>query len=63
MSDNKSSWDYEKARNCKQIRIVFNLDDPEEAQAYHFLERYANKSGFIKHLIYEDCVRCAHEQA
>lgn len=63
MSDKKTSWEYEKARNSKQIRLVFNLDDPEEAGSYHFLERYTNKSGFIKHLIYEEYVRCAYEQA
>lgn len=63
MNKRKSSWEYEKVRNTKQIRLVFNLDDPEEAAAYHFLERYSNKSGSIKHLIYEECVRCAYEQA
>ena len=63
MNKKKTSWEYEKVRNSKQIRLVFNLDDPEEATAYHFLERYSNKSGSIKHLIYEECVRCSYEQA
>ncbi len=63
MKDRKTSWEYEKTRNSAQMRIVFNLDDPEEAAAYHFLERYSNKSGFIKDLIYHECVRCAYEQA
>ena len=63
MNKKKTSWEYEKVRNSKQIRLVFNLDDPEEAAAYHFLERYSNKSGSIKHLIYEECVRCSYEQA
>ena len=63
MNKKKSSWTYEKERNSKQIRLVFNLDDPEEAVSYHYLERCANKSGFIKSLIYNEVVRCAYEQA
>ena len=64
MSKEKSSWEYEKARNCKQIRIVFNLDDPEEAVGFHFLERYKpNRTSFIKRLVYDELVRCAYEQA
>ena len=65
MSENKkTSWDYEKARNCKQIRLVFNMDDPVEANVYHFLERYKpNRSSFIKRLVYDELVRSAYEQA
>lgn len=63
MKEKKSSWTYEKERNSKQIRLVFNLDDPEEAVSYHYLERCVNKSRFIKSLIYDEVVRCAYEQA
>ena len=65
MSENrKTSWEYEKARNSKQIRIVFNLDDPIEAQIYHYLERFKpNRTSFIKRLVYEEIVRCVYEQA
>ena len=64
ISDKKTSWEYEKARNSKQIRIVFNLDDPQDAQVYHYLERYKpNRTSFIKRLVYDELVRCAYEQA
>lgn len=65
MSENKkTSWEYEKARNSKQIRIVFNLDDAQDAQIYHYLERYKpNRTSFIKRLVYDELVRCAYEQA
>ena len=63
MNKKKSSWSYEKERNSKQIRLVFNLDDPAEALSYHYLERCNNKSGFIKSLIYDEVVRSAYEQA
>lgn len=64
MSDKKTSWEYEKARNSKQIRIVFNLDDPIDAQVFHYLERYKpNRTSFIKRLVYDELVRCAYEQA
>ena len=64
MQKRKSSWEYEKARNSKQIRIVFNLDDPVDAQIYHYLERYKpNRTGLIKRLVYDELVRCSYEQA
>ena len=65
MSENrKTSWEYEKERNCKQIRIVFNIDDPVDAQIFHFLERYKpNRTSLIKRLVYDELVRCAYEQA
>ncbi len=63
MTQKKTSWTYEKERNSRQIRLVFNLDDPEEALSYHYLERCSNKSGFIKSLIYNEVVRSAYEQA
>lgn len=64
MSDKKTSWEYEKARNSKQIRLVFNMDDPVDAQVFHYLERYKpNRTSFIKKLVYAELVRCAYEQA
>ena len=65
MSENrKTSWEYENARNCKQMRIVFNMDDQVDAQIYHFLDRYKpNRTSFIKRLVYDELVRCAYEQA
>ena len=64
MSDKKTSWEYEKARNSNQIRLVFNLDDPIDAQVFHYLECYKpNRTSFIKKLVYDELVRCAYEQA
>ena len=65
MSENKkTSWEYEKERNCKQMRIVFNMDDPVDAQIYHFLDRFKpNRTSFIKRLVYDELVRCAYERA
>lgn len=65
MSENrKTSWEYEKERNTKQMRLVFNLDDPVDAQIYHYLERYKpNRTSLIKRLVYDELVRCAYEQA
>lgn len=64
MADKKTSWEYEKARNSKQIRIVFNMDDPVDALVFHYLERYKpNRTSFIKRLVYDELVRCAYEQA
>lgn len=65
MSENKkTSWEYEKARNSKQIRLVFNMDDPIDAQVFHYLERYKpNRTSFIKRLVYDELVRCKYEQA
>lgn len=64
MLNKKTSWEYEKARNSKQIRLVFNLDDAIDAQIYHFLERSKpNRTSYIKRLVYDELVRCAYEQA
>ena len=64
MSDKKTSWEYEKARNSKQIRLVFNMDDPIDALVFHYLEHYKpNRTSFIKRLVYDELVRCAYEQA
>ena len=58
---NKTSWEYEKERNSKQIRIVFNLDDTTDALIYHFLNIHKpNRTSLIKRLVYEEMVRCAY---
>ena len=63
MSNKKSSWEYEKARNSKQIRIVFNLDDSTDALIYHFLNIHKpNRTSLIKRLVYDEMVRCAYEE-
>ena len=60
---NKTSWEYEKERNSKQIRIVFNLDDKTDALIYHFLNIHKpNRTSLIKRLVYEEMVRCAYEE-
>lgn len=60
---NKTSWEYEKERNSKQIRIVFNLDDTDDALIYHFLNIHKpNRTSLIKRLVYEEMVRCAYEE-
>ena len=61
MNEKKSSWQYEKERNCKQIRIVFNMDDPIDVLILHFLNTYKpNRTSLIKRLVYEELVRCAY---
>ena len=60
----KSSWEYEKERNSKQIRIVFNLDDPIDGMIYHYLDKFKpNRTSLIKRLVYDEIVRCAYEEA
>lgn len=60
---NKTSWEYEKERNSKQIRIVFNLDDKNDALIYHFLNIHKpNRTSLIKRLVYDEMVRCAYEE-
>ena len=60
---NKTSWEYEKERNSKQIRIVFNLDDSTDALIYHFLNIHKpNRTSLIKRLVYDEMVRCAYEE-
>ena len=61
MRKSKSSWEYEKERNSKQIRIVFNLDDTTDALIYHFLNTFKpNRTSLIKKLVYDEMVRCAY---
>ena len=63
MSKVKSSWEYEKERNSKQIRVVFNMDDITDALIYHFLDKHKpNRTSLIKRLVYEEMVRCAYEE-
>lgn len=60
--DKKSSWEYEKARNTKQIRLVFNMDDVEDARLYHYLEKFKPyRTRLIKRLAYEEMVRWSDE--
>lgn len=60
---NKTSWEYEKERNSKQIRVVFNLDDETDALIYHFLNIHKpNRTSLIKRLVYDEMVRCAYEE-
>lgn len=59
MSRKKSSWEYEKNRNSKQIRIVFNLDDEYDSAIYYFLDhKKPNRTSFIKRLVHDEIVRC-----
>lgn len=59
----KTSWEYEKERNCKQIRIVFNMNDTVDALIFHFLDKHKpNRTSLIKRLVYEELVRCAYEE-
>ena len=61
MSNKKSSWEYEKERNCKQIRIVFNMNDLTDAQIYHFLNTFKpNRTSLIKRLVYDEMMWRAH---
>ena len=60
---NKTSWEYEKERNSKQIRVVFNLDDEIDALIYHFLNIHKpHRTSLIKRLVYEEMVRCAYDE-
>ena len=59
MSRKKSSWEYEKNRNSKQIRIVFNLDDEYDSVIYYFLDqKKPNRTSFIKRLVHDEIVGC-----
>lgn len=63
MKERKSSWEYEKERNSKQIRIVFNLDDPTDGLIYHYLDKFKpNRTSLIKRLVYEEMVRWSDEE-
>lgn len=58
----KTSWDYQKEKNYKQVKLVFNLDDTTDALLYHYLMKFKpNRTSFIKRLVYEEMVRYADE--
>lgn len=59
----KTSWDYQKEKNYKQVKIMFDLDDPTDAVLYHYLQKFKpNRTSLIKRLVYEEMVRwCDHE--
>ena len=58
MSNKKTSWDYQKEKNYKQVKLNFNLDDEIDALIYHYLNRFKpNRTSFIKRLVYEEMVR------
>lgn len=63
MNRKKTSWDYQKEKNYKQVKIMFDLDDPTDAVLYHYLQKFKpNRTGLIKRLVYEEMVRwCDHE--
>ena len=56
----KTSWDYQKNKNYKQVKMTFNLDDPTDSLLYYYLNRFKpNRTSFIKRLVYEEMVRYA----
>ena len=57
-----TSWDYQKKKNYKQVKINFNLDDPVDALIYHYAATFKpNRTSLIKRLLYDDMVRSAYE--
>ena len=63
MSDKKSSWEYQKNRNYKQVKINFDLDNDYDAAIHHYLEcKTKNKSRLIKSLLYAELERCSYEE-
>ena len=61
--EKKKSWDYQKVKNYKQVKIVFNLDDKIDGLLYHFLCNFTpNRTSLIKRLLYEEMVRSAYEE-
>ena len=62
MSNKKTSWDYQKEKNYKQVKLNFNLDDTTDALIYHYLNTFKpNRTSYIKRLVYDDMVRWAYE--
>ena len=58
MSKKKTSWDYQKDKNYKQVKITFNLDDEIDSVIYHYLQGFRpNRTSYIKRLVYEEMVR------
>lgn len=53
MSENKTSWDYQKNR-YKQINIKFNMEDDYDACIHFYLTcKTTNASRLIKDLVYQ----------
>lgn len=62
MSNKKTSWDYQKEKNYRQVKINFDMDNHIDAIMYHYLSTFKpNRTSYIKRLVYEDMVRCADE--
>ncbi len=58
MSNKKTSWDYQKVKNYKQVKMMFNMDDPVDTLIYHYLAKFKpNRTSYIKRLVYEEMVR------
>lgn len=54
----KTSWEYAKNRNYKQLKITFDLDNPTDATIYHYLNDVVkNKTRFIKNLVMTEMLR------
>lgn len=63
MSNKKTSWDYQKEKNYKQVKIMFNLDDVTDALIYHYLQKFKpNRTSYIKRLVYDEMVRWSDEE-
>ena len=59
----KTSWDYQKLKNYKQVKIMFNLDDDLDSLLYEYLQNYKpNRTSFLKRLVYDEMARCDHEK-
>lgn len=64
MANKKSSWEYQKVKNYKQVKINFDMDDPIDALIYHYAANFRpNRTSLIKRLLYEEMVRTAYENA
>ena len=63
MSKKKTSWDYAKKRNYKQFKLVFDLDDPMDADIYHYLHDVVkNKTRYIKELLIAEMLRLGNHE-
>ena len=62
MSDKKTSTDYARNRNYKQVTITFDLDDKSDATIYYYLKNVViNKNKYLKQLVYLDMFRSAEQ--
>lgn len=63
MKNKKTSWEYQKNGNYKQLKIMFNLNSEYDAALHHFLVCHIkNKSMFIKDLIYKELMEWSNEE-